>query len=733
MDSRSEGEIVRRRKAWMTLPTVAALGAFSWTTIPSWLSAQEPPPFGYYPPKISPSQPGLIPAGGIPHTSMEVRTVNGQPIGNSTVPNKLTSPVVVGPNVQSQPGAGSFIRPASANEPVRPAPIAIASTPPVITPPSMALPIVNPPMVTPPRPLGTAITETGNSPVSAPAPRTVPIPAPTFIGQPLKAPEITVESSIPEPPTTPEIQKPAPTTPSILKPVPPNQPLSTRLAPPAFEHSPAPIGPELANSRMPASVSRFPFANMGSKSAPSVVLETIAPESVSINQPFTYELVVRNTGATTVANVRLEDEPPAKSVFVSSDPVSETVNGRQVWSLGTLDAGAEKRIKMTVRPTDEGEIRSRAVVSFSTGSESKVKVTRPKINLVLSTVETARVGDEIAFTIRVTNTGTGPASKMTIQANLTEGLNHTQGTVIETELANLPSGESRTLTLRTLATKSGAQALTLSVIADGNPAEVAKSQVMIVEPMLSVQVDGPAKCLVRAEPEFKIELKNPGTAATDPIVVMASVPEGFEFISASDSGSVQSGTRLIVWKLSSLGASTQKELKLKLRATEMVDGSIKVQAIAGSGDDVEDGVKPASARLGRSLEAKAESVVKAEGVPALRFEVRDLEDPIEVGKEAIYEIKVENQGTAPCTNVQIMATLADGTTATGANGPTQARGQGQQVTFDTLATLATKQVVVFKVKVKGAVSGDQRFRVQVVCDQIRTPISKEESTRFVKN
>ena len=145
------------------------------------------------------------------------------------------------------------------------------------------------------------------------------------------------------------------------------------------------------------------------------------------------------------------------------------------------------------------------------------------------------------------------------------------------------------------------------------------------------------------------------------------------------------------------------------------------------------GVSPAGGRgAGRVLEAKAEATVKAEGVPAIRFEVIDIEDPVEAGKEAIYEIKVVNQGTAACTNVVIAATLADGTAATGATGPTQARGQGQSLSFDGIASLAPKQETSFRVRVKGNLAGDLKFKVQLTCDEIRTPIVKEENTRFLK-
>jgi len=126
----------------------------------------------------------------------------------------------------------------------------------------------------------------------------------------------------------------------------------------------------------------------------------------------------------------------------------------------------------------------------------------------------------------------------------------------------------------------------------------------------------------------------------------------------------------------------------------------------------------------------------AEGVAAVRFEVVDVEDPVEVGKEAVYEIRVTNQGTGPCTNIQIAAALAEGTEFAGASGgpnqQAQVRTQGQAIVFDPIPSLGVKGDVTYRVRIKGLMPGDHRFRVQLTCDQLRTPVIKEESTRFYK-
>ena len=118
---------------------------------------------------------------------------------------------------------------------------------------------------------------------------------------------------------------------------------------------------------------------------------------------------------------------------------------------------------------------------------------------------------------------------------------------------------------------------------------------------------------------------------------------------------------------------------------------------------------------------------------ALRFDVVGLENPVEVGKEAVYEIRITNQGTGACTNVQIMAELATGTSFAGSNGPTQGKVTQQTLVFEPIGTLAVKGETVYRVRVRGgADAGDKQFRVQLTRDQVRTPVVKAEITRFYK-
>jgi uncharacterized repeat protein (TIGR01451 family) len=545
---------------------------------------------------------------------------------------------------------------------------------------------------------------------------------------------------VPQLPTTPT---PVMTPPAAVPFVPAPALPSTRPAPTVtIETMPVPLATEprpLTMGSQPAAVTPpsggagpVPASNLPVKQSTSVTVETVAPDSVSVGQDVTYELFVKNEGGSAVWNVRVDDELPVGTRYISSDPPGEVANGRLSWSLGSLEAGATKRLKVTVRPADEGEIRNRTVVTFSAATENRMRVTRPKLAASISAPESVKAGEEVAFLVRLTNSGSGPATNLVMKASLSDGLHNSNGAVLELKLPTLAAGQVKTIPLRAIATKAGPQACLLAVTADGAATQPTKAGFTVVEPKLMARVVGPAKCNVRSEPTYTIELTNPGTAATDALTATATLPAGFEFLMASDGGVLSANGRDVNWKLAGIAAGAGKAVSVKVKAVAPTDDMLKVIANTTSEPTMaSSGVQPASA-VARGLEAKSELAIKADGVPALRFEVVDVEDPVELGKEAIYEIKIANQGTGPCTNVTIAAFPAEGTTAVASNGPTTVRVQAGSLLFDPIAKLDVKGEVVYRVRVRGVQPGDMKFKVQISCDQIRTPIVKEENTRFVK-
>jgi uncharacterized repeat protein (TIGR01451 family) len=329
--------------------------------------------------------------------------------------------------------------------------------------------------------------------------------------------------------------------------------------------------------------------------------------------------------------------------------------------------------------------------------------------------ETARVGEPVAFEIQVTNYGTGPTGKLMLRGRLPDGLQHPQGTFIEADLPDLAPGASKSITLRTVARLNGPQTVEMTVTDDAGQEATGKGMVRIAEPVLLLKQNGISRCQVRNEVGYELQVSNPGTSATAPVQVRERLPEGLEFVAASDGGRYDPVTRAVAWEVQPLDPGTQQCLTLKCKASQAGEWMV-----------------PAVARDARGLEAKSESMLQVQGIPALSFEVIDLIDPIGVGGVTTYEVRVLNQGTCPCTNVQLAAYVPEGMIARDASGAAGYTIRGRQVVFEPLPRLAVKSDAIYRIRVQASAPGDMRFKAELTCDQLAHPVVKEESTRVYR-
>src|SRR6185369_14892888 len=94
-----------------------------------------------------------------------------------------------------------------------------------------------------------------------------------------------------------------------------------------------------------------------------------------------------------------------------------------------------------------------------------------------------------------------------------------------------------------------------------------------------------------------------------------------------------------------------------------------------------------------------------------------------------YQITVSNQGSKEATNVVLAVSLPDGLKPLDAEGPTRFTTSGRTVQFQPLGQLAAKGETVYRVRAQCIAAGDHRCHVQLVSDDMRTPVTKEEGTR----
>lgn len=228
-------------------------------------------------------------------------------------------------------------------------------------------------------------------------------------------------------------------------------------------------------------------------------------------------------------------------------------------------------------------------------------------------------------------------------------------------------------------------------------------------PALALECKVPAEVPVGRPVEVCLAVHNTGTAPEPKTVVSMPIPSGAVLVRTT-AGGVASGSNL-VWEVSNLVTNGTQQLCAAFTLAQ--PGTLPFAATAAG-------------TLAETAQSACES--KVFGVPAILIDAVDLEDPVEVGHEVTYDIKVTNQGSIPCTNLRLVCALPENEEYVSGSGPTPVQAEERTVTTGPLASFAPKAVVTWRVVVKALKAGDVRFKVNVYADEFEKPIYEEEST-----
>ena len=447
------------------------------------------------------------------------------------------------------------------------------------------------------------------------------------------------------------------------------------------------------------------------RQTPSLTLEKVAPPIVKLGQPFTYEIIVRNIGAIAAHNVEIWDLVPASTELIRTIPDAEISRSRLSWKFKTLDSSEEKRILVKVNPVDEGTVGSVAEVRFSARAASSTVVAQPKLSMEVSGPGEVQLGEPINFTFHVSNSGNASATGLVLVDRLPVEFTHPSGEEIEYEIGSIKPGETREIHLSVLAAQRGRGLNRVFIVGDGNLEESADAEVTIIAPQLDINVTGPRRRYLKRKATYSIELANPGDALARNVHVISRVPAGMEFVEANLQGNFDRQSRHIVWDIPQLAAGTNTNIEFTLMPMKIGKQKQHIEATAEPG-----------------LSVQSELTTDVQGIAAIMLEVIDLEDPIEIDASTTYEIRVLSQGSQSCTNVKLVAEIPAGLQVVNTKGPTKATVSDTQVVFDPLPKVGPGVDVIYRIQAKGVQAGDQRFKVRITTDELKTPIHEEEST-----
>jgi uncharacterized repeat protein (TIGR01451 family) len=449
---------------------------------------------------------------------------------------------------------------------------------------------------------------------------------------------------------------------------------------------------------------------------PSLSLQKLLPPSVPLGKPLVYEIIVRNTGPTPVCRVRLEDELPDSAKFLRADPPPGRSGAALIWDLGVLESGAERRVRVEIQPGREGELQTWTTVTSSASCAQRTHVEAPMLSLTLTGPDHAAMGATVNFTVTAGNAGKETVSGASIRVRVPVGLRHPEGELIEASLGTLDPGATRTFVLPLTVAGPGTHIVEGELRVGGGVRLSSRTSLTTTgtapEPGLNVKMTGPARTTPGAEFEYQLQASNPGAAPTTGVVLTETLPDNLEYVAASSGGGYEPRERSVSWRLDAIPPGTTRAVWLRLRAR--TPGQV---------------VTRAQARADGGLVARLEARLDVGGMARLRLEVADLRDPVRVGSDTTYEIRLLNSGSADATSVRVVGLLPSGLVAQDTAGPTLGNIQAGEVRFDPLKVLAPGAQAVYHVKARGRQVGDWRFHVEVLADGLAKPLAAEQGTR----
>ena len=255
------------------------------------------------------------------------------------------------------------------------------------------------------------------------------------------------------------------------------------------------------------------------------------------------------------------------------------------------------------------------------------------------------LNQEANLRIVVRNTGTSEAMNVRVLDELPDGLEHLSSlpeanvgarSLLNWSFSSLPGGSEKVITVKVKPVKTGAYDHAATVLFQ----TASRAQTQVFKPLLKVDQTVNKASVLKGQPvEFKIGVTNIGDGPARNVTIRAKLSPGLRH--GTDDKSDEQTLELTIPVL----APNQRE-ELDPLVVDAIQGGDQSCIVTATSQDVIPFIKEEAESI------KTVTVVEPKLKLTLTAPEKRFTDTI-----AIYEIKVENPGTAPARKVRVVATL----------------------------------------------------------------------------
>lgn len=450
-----------------------------------------------------------------------------------------------------------------------------------------------------------------------------------------------------------------------------------------------------------------------------ILIEKFVPQRVKPNQTFSFKITVSNNATYPIDSMDISETLPKDFVLTKAAPTPEKKGDNLVWTFKSVNPGQKRNINVTGKITKPGAgmYFGDTDLNFETGGalSSVVNVIQPVLDFKIDAPKVVIVNEVFPTQLMFRNSGEAPVIDTRLVHTLPRGLLTAEGkSKIEIDVGDLAPGKSKEVPLQMKAEIVQTYTVPFVATAEGGVTATATMKTEATTPKLTVAGMAPKKRYVGNIIPYTITVKNAGNAIAKNTTVDLSLPDGVSLASANEEGKARGNA--VIWQFKTLNPGESKRLEAKVVAKKiMVARAVAVAKTFGT--------EPVQTVM----------FTDVAGIAAVLGELEDINDPVPLGENEIYEITVMNQGSLPATKIQVTCFLKQGYMEfVKSSGATKSSVKDNVVTFEPLPALQPQAQAKWRVIVKALKEGDVRFTIQINSDQLTRPVERSEATHFYK-
>ena len=458
----------------------------------------------------------------------------------------------------------------------------------------------------------------------------------------------------------------------------------------------------------------------------------VLPEQVYAGSELQYQLKVTNTSEMSLHGVTIFETlsgvgqnpegsgqsgqlvpgfPDAKDMRQGNEPRPSA------YYLGTLAPGDSRDIQVQGRATEAGELRSCVWADFKAAKCATIPVVKPELNLVHLFVDAD--GNEVTEAYRcddvfgaylVTNQGTGETRPVTIEEEMPNGVSSQMGEMVTMTTDPLENAEVFTSDLVPLNLEEASGTVYARAVAstEGAGSVADSSQLRILEPDLALRIDAPGETFVNREATISVAVSNPGQDPVRDVRVAMDLPEDADNLRLS-SGDITYTDG--AFEVGTLDAGETRRFDVAFTPTSVSE--FEAEAVA----------------TGYCVERVAKEIATSfTGVPALQLEVVDRADPVKIGENTVYEVRILNEGTAKDLNIRMQGELPENFSFVSADGDVDVTASGRDLEFSSIDEIGPGEEIRFNITAKADGESRGNLELNVRTDNLKTPLLEREPT-----